>query len=45
MTYKTDKSDETSPGPVYSTEYDKSIKKMVDNVEDKKYSTFGLTQE
>lgn len=45
MTYKTDKADETIPGPIYQTEYYRSIKKMVDTTESRRDSTFGCDKD
>ena len=40
-TYKIDKTDETVPGPIYNTEYYRSIQKKIEATEPKKESTFG----
>eukprot|EP00347_Sterkiella_histriomuscorum_P004703 403359433 len=45
MTYKTDKSDETNPGPIYQNEYYKSFKQLVDQTESRRNSTFGCDKE
>ena len=45
ITYKTDKSDETIPGPIYANEYYKSIKHVVDQTESRRGSTFGCDKE
>lgn len=41
LTFKTSKQDEEVPGPVYKTEYIKSLQAKLDKIEPKKYSTFG----
>lgn len=46
FTYKTDKSDEESPGPIYKTEYySQSISQIIDKLESKRNSTFGCDKE
>ena len=40
-TLKISKQDETTPGPVYSTEYVASVQNQVDHTEELKNGTFG----
>lgn len=42
---KTSKDDENGPGPIYKTEYLKSIKQTLDHIEPRKNSTFGCDKE
>lgn len=45
LTYKTSKEDEENPGPIYKTEYIKSIKHTLDHIEPRSNSTFGCDKD
>jgi hypothetical protein len=45
LTYKTSKADEEGPGPIYQTDYIRSIKHNLDSIEPRKNSTFGCPKE
>ena len=42
---KTDKIDETTPGPIYKAEYVGSIKQKLDTTDERINSTFGCDKE
>lgn len=42
---KDSKEDEDGPGPVYKTDYLKSIKHDIDHIEPKRFSTFGINKD
>jgi hypothetical protein len=44
-TFKTSKNDEKGPGPIYETEYQRSIKQTLDHIEPRRNSTFGCDKE
>lgn len=44
-TYKTSKEDEVGPGPIYQTEYQRSIKQTLDHIEPRRNSTFGCDKD
>ena len=43
--FKTGKEDEETPGPIYSTEYLRSIQQRVDKIENRRWSTFGCDKD
>lgn len=45
FTYKTSKADEEGPGPIYRTDYLRSIKHQLDTIEPKSISTFGCDKD